>query len=108
MAAAHTLGLSQLDVAVLDHQVLVGWDYIYVVGLDPNCLVDLGNGNFAVGLEHRGEIAFVLWRQMQYHNESRSAVRGNVAEELLERGNAARRTADAHNQRTGLPGTVGR
>ncbi len=84
-------------------QIGVRRNDIDLVRLQRQRLCDLAHGHVNVGLEDFGQVALVLWRKMHDNHVGQAAVIGNTLEKRLQSGQAAGRSADAHNrQRLGF------
>jgi hypothetical protein len=76
-------------------EVAVGGDDVDVVRLDPHGLPHLRHRHPGLRLEHFGQMARALPRQVQDDDEGHPRVGGHTLEELPEGLDAARRSADA-------------
>jgi hypothetical protein len=74
-------------------EVAVGRDDVDAVPLDADGLVDLLDRHLRLRLEHLGQAALVLRREVQDDDEGQPGVGGHALEELPERLDAAGRSA---------------
>ncbi len=73
-------------------------DDVDVIRLEPDGLGRAPNRHARHNLQHFGEMAFVLGREMKHDHEGGAAVRRHAHEELLQGLDATRRRAEPHDQ----------
>ena len=78
------------NLLAVDTQETVRRDDVHLIGLDSHSLLDLDDGNPGRGLQHFGEMAFMIGGEMEDDDVGGPGVGGNVREERLQRFDAAR------------------
>ncbi len=86
--------------AALDDEAHPGWDDVHVVALDARPLRHGHDRELRGARQDVGEAALVLRREVLHDDVGEAAVRQDALEEALERLEAARRRADAHDEET--------
>src|SRR3954471_12801013 len=75
-------------------------NYVNVIGLDTDALLNLGYRNGSGALQQLCQLTGMIGREVQNDDVSHAALSRHVREELLERLDAARRGADADDQKS--------